>query len=408
MKIKALSFLFAFILISSSVFAYSGDISMSNGTLRFSSDNFIQGQTVRIYSSATNNSQQDLLGVVRFFANNSQISSDQAVSIFVGKTDDIFIDWTPQTYGNQTIKAQIFPWDSELDDPSNNTISTNIYIAPDTDGDGIPNASDPDDDNDGISDDNDDFPLDPGEQHDTDGDGQGDNADPDDDNDGIPDEHDDLPYDPNESTDTDGDGQGNIEDTDDDNDTVLDIQEDNQGTDPLNPDTDGDSYNDGIDPFPLDPNEWEDTDNDQIGDNTDTDDDNDGILDEMDDFPKNKGPFIELKKNPKLVDILDPYTFDASPSYDEDGNIISYIWKINGEEFEGNSVTHTFEKVGKHSIELTITDNQGEQRSKTFQVSVLNLNLFLQLGLTLLLILLAILMYTKYIAKAKNSKLKKK
>ncbi|MBU1151570.1 PKD domain-containing protein [Patescibacteria group bacterium] len=408
MKIKALSFLFAFILISSSVFAYSGDISMSNGTLRFSSDNFIQGQTVRIYSSATNNSQQDLLGVVRFFANNSQISSDQAVSIFVGKTDDIFIDWTPQTYGNQTIKAQIFPWDSELDDPSNNTISTNIYIAPDTDGDGIPNASDPDDDNDGISDDNDDFPLDPGEQHDTDGDGQGDNADPDDDNDGIPDEHDDLPYDPNESTDTDGDGQGNIEDTDDDNDTVLDIQEDNQGTDPLNPDTDGDSYNDGIDPFPLDPNEWEDTDNDQIGDNTDTDDDNDGILDEMDDFPKNKGPFIELKKNPKLVDILDPYTFDASPSYDEDGNIISYIWKINGEEFEGNSVTHTFEKVGKHSIELTITDNQGEQRSKTFQVSVLNLNLYLQLGLTLLLILLAILMYTKYIAKAKNSKLKKK
>ena len=57
---------------------------------------------------------------------------------------------------------------------------------------------------------------------DSDGDGVPDYADYDDDNDGIADSRDALPYDPAESVDTDGDGIGNLADADDDGDGVPD------------------------------------------------------------------------------------------------------------------------------------------------------------------------------------------
>ncbi len=63
----------------------------------------------------------------------------------------------------------------------------------DSDGDGLADIVDPDDDNDGIDDPYDAFPLDPTEAFDNDNDGIGDNADPDDDNDGIADELDTEP-----------------------------------------------------------------------------------------------------------------------------------------------------------------------------------------------------------------------
>ena len=44
-------------------------------------------------------------------------------------------------------------------------------------------------------------------------------------------------------------------------------------------DMDGDGVGDVLDAFPNDPNEWTDTDNDNIGNNADTDDDSDGLLD---------------------------------------------------------------------------------------------------------------------------------
>ena len=46
-------------------------------------------------------------------------------------------------------------------------------------------------------------------------------------------------------------------------------------------DSDGDTHIDNIDAFPLDPDEWLDTDSDGIGNNADTDDDNDNYSDEI-------------------------------------------------------------------------------------------------------------------------------
>jgi len=78
-----------------------------------------------------------------------------------------------------------------------------------------------------------------------------------------------------------------IEDLDDDNDGLNDTDE--TVTDSLNPDTDDDGYCDGpativdvceaVDVFPLDENEWFDTDGDEIGNNADPDDDGDGYND---------------------------------------------------------------------------------------------------------------------------------
>jgi len=68
---------------------------------------------------------------------------------------------------------------------------------------------------------------------DTDGDGIDNLTDTDDDNDGVLDTQDAFPLDATESRDTDGDGIGNNRDTDDDNDGFTDSEERKAGTDPL-------------------------------------------------------------------------------------------------------------------------------------------------------------------------------
>ncbi|MCK4756911.1 MAG: Ig-like domain-containing protein, partial [Thermoplasmata archaeon] len=146
----------------------------------------------------------------------------------------------------------------------------------DTDNDGIPNSSDTDDDGDGTSDTEDDFPLDPDEDMDSDDDGIGDNADLDDDNDGTYDVDDDFPLNPDEDTDTDDDGVGNNEDTDDDDDGYLDEWELVMGTNPRDSShTPRDLDNDGLPNGDLKNTEsW-----------MDTDDDGDGVSDEDDYAP---------------------------------------------------------------------------------------------------------------------------
>ncbi|MGH9815158.1 MAG: thrombospondin type 3 repeat-containing protein, partial [Candidatus Acidiferrales bacterium] len=85
------------------------------------------------------------------------------------------------------------------------------------------------------------------DQTNTDGDAEGDACDLDDDNDGVPDANDAFPLDAAESVDTDVDGIGNNADADDDNDGLLDANE--SATNPLHPDSDGDGVSDG----PADP-----------------------------------------------------------------------------------------------------------------------------------------------------------
>src|SRR5918996_2777267 len=124
----------------------------------------------------------------------------------------------------------------------------------DPDRDGLGNPCDPDDDNDGVPDEQDNCRVDPNPgQRDTDGDGIGDRCDPDNDGDGVPDGPDNCPltFNPNQR-DTDNDGIGDRCDNDDDNDGVPDAQDNCQFTpNPNQRDTDGDGVGDRCDSSPT-------------------------------------------------------------------------------------------------------------------------------------------------------------
>lgn len=133
---------------------------------------------------------------------------------------------------------------------------------PDIDADGIPNHLDADDDDDGVPDVEDSFPLDPGEWEDKDADWIGDNLDADDNADGIGDDHNNNGIPDYEELDIDGDGFDRAKSV-------------------------------PWDAFPFDPDEWQDTDGDGIGDNADADDDNDGF-DDQQEIRKGKDPLDKL------------------------------------------------------------------------------------------------------------------
>ena len=206
---RLLSFILVFALALTTVprvLAAGGDLSISEGNVWFSTSSYLEGHTIRIWDSVANNSTEDLLGSVLFTANGKQVGSDQAVSALAGKTEEVFVDWTPATYGTFTIQVNITPWEATGDDPSNNSTSKQVTVVQESDRDGIQNSTDPDDDNDGVPDAEDAFPTTRGESKDTDGDGKGNNADPDDDNDGVLDTEDQMPLDPAYTKDMDGDG----------------------------------------------------------------------------------------------------------------------------------------------------------------------------------------------------------
>ncbi len=208
----------------------------------------------------------------------------------------------------------------------------------DFDFDGTEDALDSDDDNDGVADTDDAFPLDPEESADNDHDGIGDKADTDDDNEGTPDRLDAFPFDPYETTDTDGDGTGDNADTDDDNDGTRDTN----------------------DAFPLDASETADSDGDGIGDNADSDPDNatidtdgDGMADVYDIDDDGDG----------VNDAEDPYPLDAGKSglyyYQIAGNAIG----LPGADFDGDGLEDLVVKSAKgvtylvSSADLDATDS---------------------------------------------------
>jgi len=119
---------------------------------------------------------------------------------------------------------------------------------------------------------------------DIDHDGKANDADDDDDNDGVPDARDAFPLEREEWEDADGDRIGDNFDADIDANSLADDRNNNGIPDNKERDWDGDGVKnaDAIpwDAFPRDPKEWRDSDGDGIGDNADPDDDGDGHSDE--------------------------------------------------------------------------------------------------------------------------------
>jgi len=174
--------------------------------------------------------------------------------------------------------GRIDPWSGQ---------DTSTIVDTDIDGDGLSNTHEEnvsltsvywaDSDYDGYNDGVDEFPRWDQEHLDTDNDGIGNNWDFDDDGDGFSD-LDEIFSKTNTLSPT------SYPSNDQDNDKASDEYELKIGTKTTMADTDGDGINDGIDVFPLNKNEWLDSDADGEGDNQDWNDDNDYYADVVENY----------------------------------------------------------------------------------------------------------------------------
>ncbi len=80
-------------------------------------------------------------------------------------------------------------------------------------------------------------------------------------------------------------------------------------------------------------------------------------------------PIVKIMpENPSIKDLVE---FNASESYDLDGNIVNYLWDFgDGSTASGQKVTHTYSSPGTYTVTLTVTDNDGLTSSISKQITV--------------------------------------
>lgn len=74
--------------------------------------------------------------------------------------------------------------------------------------------------------------------------------------------------------------------------------------------------------------------------------------------------------SPTEATVGESVSLDASDSTDEYGEIDSYEWTINGESYDGASVTTEFEQAGDVEVELTVENDAGETDTTTATISI--------------------------------------
>lgn len=87
--------------------------------------------------------------------------------------------------------------------------------------------------------------------------------------------------------------------------------------------------------------------------------------------PPTQAPTARFTYSPSILTMGTAATFDASPSTDVDGVILSYQW-LFGDGFSGagQAVTHTFSRAGSFNVRLDVTDTDGLTASTSLEVQV--------------------------------------
>lgn len=90
---------------------------------------------------------------------------------------------------------------------------------------------------------------------------------------------------------------------------------------------------------------------------------------------KNEAPIAAFEYSPTNPSFGDTITFDASSSYDNDGEIVSYEWNFGDGSFgEGKVVKHTYQYSGESSktytVILTVKDNSGNEDTTDKRITV--------------------------------------
>lgn len=153
------------------------DLSIVAGDISFSKNPLVAGDRVRLYAAIKNPGTEDVSGYVSFFQGSTPVGDSQVISVRAGGTpEEVYVDFTVPS-GAFNIRAEIRATDPADQQPSNNVAITNLFTPI------------MDDDRDGIANELDNCPsAKNANQADADRDGMGDSCDPDDDNDGLSDD----------------------------------------------------------------------------------------------------------------------------------------------------------------------------------------------------------------------------
>jgi len=80
-------------------------------------------------------------------------------------------------------------------------------------------------------------------------------------------------------------------------------------------------------------------------------------------------PTAVIKTNASAI-VGEPVLFDASGSSDDVG-VVDYVWSFgDGEEGEGEAVTHAFPEPGVYEVTLTVSDAYGNVGTEAYEVAV--------------------------------------
>ncbi|MEN8192749.1 MAG: PKD domain-containing protein [Bacteroidota bacterium] len=85
----------------------------------------------------------------------------------------------------------------------------------------------------------------------------------------------------------------------------------------------------------------------------------------------NQNPVAVANVNPTQANVNDMITFDGSGSYDNDGNIASYLWNFgDGATSTQQTAQHSYSQANTYNYSLTVTDDGGATNQATGQVTI--------------------------------------
>jgi PKD repeat protein len=102
--------------------------------------------------------------------------------------------------------------------------------------------------------------------------------------------------------------------------------------------------------------------------------DNDGL--DSTEFQKiitvlNSDPVAKFTATPQHALIGEDISFDASESFDIDGDALSYTWDFgHGNTAEGKLVQYSYNEIGTYTVKLTVSDDKGKEAETSFDIKI--------------------------------------
>ncbi len=88
---------------------------------------------------------------------------------------------------------------------------------------------------------------------------------------------------------------------------------------------------------------------------------------------QNKAPIALFNYNPEKPKVNQSIFFNASDSFDPDGEIVKYLWDFNNDDVtdaEGKKVNHPYSLPGIYEAILKVIDNQGAENKTSREINV--------------------------------------